>query len=136
MKPYGGHNLPLEKRIFNYRLSRARRVAENAFGILSNRFRFLHTTIEAKPDRVSVYVCAACALHNFLGTDVLCGVEASGPVPQETFFPVQLAHGSRPRAAACAVRDALCDYFSAQGAVPWQDDMVHADVSRHRHPLK
>ncbi|KAG0420514.1 hypothetical protein HPB47_003451, partial [Ixodes persulcatus] len=66
MKPYTGTNLDDEKVIFNYRLSRARRVAENAFGILANRFRFLHTSIDAEPGRVTSFVKAACVLHNYL----------------------------------------------------------------------
>ena len=39
MKPYAFKNLCTEKRVFNYHLSFARRVVENAFGILANRFR-------------------------------------------------------------------------------------------------
>ena len=39
MKPYAFKKPCTEKRVFNYHLSRARRVVENAFGILANRFR-------------------------------------------------------------------------------------------------
>ena len=38
MKPYFSQKLSDSKRIVGYRLSRARRATENAFGILSNRF--------------------------------------------------------------------------------------------------
>lgn len=46
MKPYSGNNeAGSTKRIFNYRLSRARRVVENAFGTLSVVFRVLRTPL-------------------------------------------------------------------------------------------
>ena len=41
MMPYPARGLIEEQRIFNYRLSRARRFSENCFGILVNRFAVL-----------------------------------------------------------------------------------------------
>ena len=38
MKPYPLSNLSSEQRVFNYRLSHARRVVENVFGIFAKRF--------------------------------------------------------------------------------------------------
>ena len=37
MKPYPQRLMKPEERIFNYRLSRARRIVENAFGIMAHR---------------------------------------------------------------------------------------------------
>ena len=52
--------------VFNYRLSRARRVVENAFGVLSHRFRVLLGTIQQEPKVAADIVVACCVLHNYL----------------------------------------------------------------------
>ena len=65
MRPYPG-SLTLEQRIFNYRLSRARKTIENAFGILCARWRIFYTPIRAKVENVENFVLACLALHNYL----------------------------------------------------------------------
>lgn len=45
MKPYPGRNLTGSQRVYNYRTSRARRTIENAFGLISARFRVLRSAI-------------------------------------------------------------------------------------------
>ncbi|CAH2016203.1 unnamed protein product [Acanthoscelides obtectus] len=67
LKPYGGtHENNSPKRTFNYRLSRARRVVENAFGILSSVFRVLRKPILLKEDNAALVVLSCVYLHNFL----------------------------------------------------------------------
>lgn len=39
MRPYHQHDLTIERKFFNYRHRRGRRVVENGFGILAQRFR-------------------------------------------------------------------------------------------------
>ena len=48
-------------------MSRARRIIENAFGLLVARWRIFHTPINATVEHVESYVQAAVALHNYLG---------------------------------------------------------------------
>ncbi len=52
--------------VFNYRLPRARRVVENAFGILANHWACLLTTLSIDVKTVEKVVIAACTLHNMM----------------------------------------------------------------------
>lgn len=65
MKPYSKRSLSMPERVYNYRLSRARRVIENTFGIASARFRCLRRPFEMEPKKVEKIVSAVCVLHNF-----------------------------------------------------------------------
>ncbi|KAJ8050277.1 hypothetical protein HOLleu_03415 [Holothuria leucospilota] len=70
MKPYAARIFNQERRIFNYRLSRARRVSENAFGILASRFRVFHTRMAVKPDTAEKVVLAALFTSQLLTESV------------------------------------------------------------------
>lgn len=65
-KPCTLRGLTDKERIFNYRLSRARTVAKNAFGILANRFLILLTTTQHHSSTVKIIVKACIILHNLM----------------------------------------------------------------------
>ncbi|XP_046395719.1 uncharacterized protein LOC124162982 [Ischnura elegans] len=99
MKPFPFADLTLE-RLYNYHLSRARRVVENAFGILSNRFRIFLTTINLAPEKEEAVTLAAVSLHNFRGTNMPApNVEDFNALPglpeQEGNRPGNLAYNIR-----------------------------------------
>ena len=66
MKPYRRSNLTHRQKIFNYRLSRGRRIVENAFGILASRWQCLARTMLQTPKVVKVVVSACICLHNLI----------------------------------------------------------------------
>ncbi|XP_055908218.1 uncharacterized protein LOC129943037 isoform X1 [Eupeodes corollae] len=66
LKPYSKRNLTVEERIFNYRLSRARRVIENSFGILVAKWRIFRTSINAGLSLIEQIVQCCVCLHNWL----------------------------------------------------------------------
>lgn len=66
MKPYSFKSQSISERVFNYRLSRARRVVENAFGIIACLLRVLHKPLEVQPKIAIPIICSICVLHNFL----------------------------------------------------------------------
>ena len=62
MKPYSSQNLPIDQRVFNYRLSRTRRIIENIL-------RTCPRPIIASPKKVVFITKAIVALHIFLMSD-------------------------------------------------------------------
>ena len=139
MKPFPRRGLEGAERVFNYRLSRARRVVENAFGILANRFRCLLTTMHIRVQRVPLIVRTCVVLHNYLrvrypGADnhvvdlenadhqLIPGAWRTDAVMADVN---QRQCGNRDSQAAKTQRLDLKNYFmSPAGSVPWQDRMV------------
>ncbi|XP_050508003.1 uncharacterized protein LOC126885473 [Diabrotica virgifera virgifera] len=71
MKPYNRVQAKddFQKAIFNYHLCRARRVSENAFGILCQIFRVFHTPIAVKAKTCDFIILGACLIHNLIRND-------------------------------------------------------------------
>jgi hypothetical protein len=136
LKPYRGTNLTKKERIFNYRLSRCRRIVENAFGILSCRFQLLRRAIGVNPDLVQSIVMACCILHNFLCVHGRNTYIPTGSVDQENdngdvilaawrendiLPPLQRDSQKKTSEYAKKLRNCISDYFvSKEGQVPWQ----------------
>ncbi|XP_018398067.1 PREDICTED: uncharacterized protein LOC108776057 [Cyphomyrmex costatus] len=91
MRPYPGCNLTNRQKIFNYRLSQARRTIENSCGILASRWRIFRTTIIADADTAEWIVCAALCLHNYLRT-----LELADNSENATYCPTNYADILRP----------------------------------------
>ena len=138
LKPYARNVLDDSKRIFNYRLSRARRVIENAFGIMASRFRIFHKPINSAPENVKNIVKAAVALHNFLLNDK--GYLSRGLVDSDNrpgdwreqtdgyrgLINMSLKASNNYTKDAKSVRDNFKDFFNSNaGEVSWQSDYIH-----------
>ncbi|KAF0746351.1 protein ALP1-like [Aphis craccivora] len=117
LRSYPGRGLDEKQKIFNYRLSRARRYVECAFGILSNKWRVLHTPILVEPDFTDCIVKACCILHNFVR-------RRDGYQFEDTFFndldDIQNYGNAGVRHEGVDVRDYFANYFVNAGSVPFQ----------------
>ena len=141
MKPYPGANLSYEEKIFNYRLSRARRIVENAFGILVSRFRIFEKAISTKIETVDHIVYAACSLHNWLRKKnsaylppcsvdrddmnthrLIEGIWRSNISPLDSI--TQQGSNNSPLSAQ-EKRTQYTNYFVTDGSVSWQSNVIH-----------
>lgn len=126
LRPFPGRGLALEQKVFNYRLSRARRVSENAFGILAQRWRLFQRRIVLHPESAVKVVQACCMLHNFLLRDEPHMEMFNGDNgDDEPLHPLRRTgyHGTRQ---AMQLRLKYTQYFMNHGAVAWQQGIVES----------
>lgn len=140
-KPYPGKNLDQCQRIYNYRLSRARRTIENAFRILVAKWRIFRRAIRADVALVEKIVEATISLNNYLcftenanytpAGFVDCKDSSGNIIPGDWRSDVSsdeggLRHlnqigGNRYTFEAGRAGDDFKSYFNIpEGEVPWQ----------------
>ncbi|XP_063393367.1 uncharacterized protein LOC134678652 [Cydia fagiglandana] len=129
LRPYPRSSGISEKeRIYNNRLSRARRVVENAFGILYQKFGIYNKNLHLHPKYVDIVVFATCILHNVMrcynitSDDEVNTRQSSANNDDEqrllSTLPEDISESS---ASAFETRDMFATYFqSPKGRVPWQ----------------
>lgn len=144
LKPFPGiQDKGSPKRIFNYRLSRARRISENVFGILSAKFRVLRKPLLLQPETAEKIVTACVYLHNFLRDsptskksynppgsfdaedkdtgEIISGSWRRDDVNTEGNFNSFKKVARNSSIAAKEIRQEFTDFFQTEeGMVPWQ----------------
>ncbi|XP_066596930.1 uncharacterized protein [Prorops nasuta] len=140
MKPYSKQNLTYDEKIFNYRVSRARPTVESAFGILSNKWRILHTAITVLPETADLIVNASVCLHNYvLKEEQKMGVKRySINVSNESSYPLnqnppwmtvpngnfQILNENHVLSGERQRTNLKLFFKSKEGQVEWQDEYV------------
>ena len=134
MRPFPGAALNTdERRVYNYRLCRARRTVENAYGIMAQRWRVYRGPIGCSVATTKLIVQATCVLHNVLrekeiarggpGAYSNVRLEERGEVAGlRQVTDVGATHNHPQRAAR--LRERFVEYFSGAGNVHWQMDKI------------
>lgn len=145
LKPYSKNGLSNTEKIFNYRLSRARRVVENAFGILVWRFRVFSRPIELKPETTDKVIWAACSLHNWLRKTDPGNYTPQQAVDREdlntgdimpglwredvnNLRPVHHLGSNNYGRSAEKIRQAYAKYFIEENPLPWQWEKIGVTI--------
>ena len=109
-----GNKLPEDQLVFNYRLSRARRISENAFGILVQRWRVFDRRMYLSDENAIKVIQAATVLHNYLT-----------PAQAGALRNFNNHRGMRSPTDAMEIRNWYKTYFfNAVGAVPFQMERI------------
>lgn len=136
MQPYPrSGRLHRQRKVFNYRFSRARRMIESVFGILAAKWRIYRRPIIASVSTTVKIVQATVCLHNFViqnenklplserrYTRILNegGIMTSGALQEMNNVNKTNAHTR----LVSTIRDNFATYSENSGAVPWQWEKV------------
>ncbi|CAG9124613.1 unnamed protein product [Plutella xylostella] len=126
MRPFSSDRLTDEeqKRVFNYRLSRARRFIECTFGIFANKWRIFHRPLNVDVEFAVDIIKAACVLHNYVK-------QRDGNKFEDTFegLPNSIIETTqnvrRGGPMLTTVREEFANYFvSEEGKLDWQWNII------------
>ena len=149
IKPYPQANLTPEKRVYNYHYSRARRISENLFGIVVNKWRILQQPLNLSPEKARTITTCSLVLHNFLQKSLskndytLAGfvdsVNSKGELVRGCWrskkgnslgvfsFSIVSQLGRKAPKNSKVIRDIFAEYFTNEGSVEWQWDKAWTD---------
>ncbi|CAH1963574.1 unnamed protein product [Acanthoscelides obtectus] len=132
----------IAEKIYNCRFTRARRIVENAFGILVSRFRILAKPIQLQEETAIKMIRTTCELHNWLRKSSLHTYTPPGSIDYEDIvnFTTNLGTwrseinalpniarsriNNRSKIAAEKLREKY-NFFCDEGAVTWQNYMIN-----------
>lgn len=106
-----------------FRLSRARRIVENAFGIMSHTWRILLSRIHTDPVTANNIVLACCVLHNYLRMKEPESSENSDDSDDEDVATGPL-FTTQSASTAYDIRERVCDWCVNEGEVDFQHNMI------------
>ena len=128
MRPFPRHTeLILRKRVFNYRLSRARRIVECAFGILSAVWRIFRRPLLTNLINSKNIVKCCVTLHNFiLMFDPLrektYKLKHTPDAYENCFTELPLNEMPIEQQGPIKMREDFTDYFMTRGNIKFQWD--------------
>lgn len=130
MKPYRKNQSSVDrsKAIFNYRLSRARRIVENAFGLLTQSFRIFLTPIHLNIENTEILVTVTCILHNLIIGEKIASTKNVSDLPEfDCSSDLRSIVGGDTDSEiftdeSVQIRNNFKDYFNNVGAVSWQNE--------------
>lgn len=121
-RPFGRRNLSIDRKIYNYRLTRARRMVECTFGIMANKWRILHRALDVNLKFCDAIIQACCILHNFVR-------QRDGVRFEDMLYECSLTEISHTNVRGSHIGTTTRGYFvkyftSPQGSIPWQYEKI------------